>query len=130
MKYYLEIKAQKSVGSNRYGFGGPDCYVAVQCVPDDQTALRVLNRRFAGDRIFKRYFVAPLPVAALWKPATGAAGAAARAAGGRHGGGALSHAMPTHVPQAVVAIGDCANLRPIFVQRHGRPSTCTSAASA
>jgi hypothetical protein len=31
-------------------------------------------------RIFKRYFVAPLPVAALWKPATGAAGAAARAA--------------------------------------------------
>jgi hypothetical protein len=34
------------------------------------------------DRIFKRYFVAPLPVAALWKPAIGAAGAAARAAGG------------------------------------------------
>ena len=31
-------------------------------------------------RIFKRYFVALLPVAALWKPATGAAGAAARAA--------------------------------------------------
>jgi hypothetical protein len=25
-------------------------------------------------RIFKRYFVAPLPVAARWKPATGAAG--------------------------------------------------------
>jgi hypothetical protein len=31
-------------------------------------------------RIFKRYFGALLPVAALWKPATGAAGAAARAA--------------------------------------------------
>jgi hypothetical protein len=29
----------------------------------------------------QRYFVAPLPVAARWKPATGAAGAAARAAG-------------------------------------------------
>ncbi len=32
--------------------------------------------------IFKRYFSAPLPVAALWKPAAGAAGAAARVARG------------------------------------------------
>ena len=38
-------------------------------------------RSMAKVLIFKRYFVAPLPVTALWKPATGAAGAAARAAG-------------------------------------------------
>jgi hypothetical protein len=37
---------------------------------------------FERCRIFKRYFVAPLPVAALWKPATGAAGAVAHAAKG------------------------------------------------
>jgi hypothetical protein len=41
-----------------------------------------LHRAQTTYRIFKRYFVTPLPVAALWKPATGAAGAAARAAGG------------------------------------------------
>src|SRR5688572_20111802 len=48
--------------------------------------MRVSPTMGGVDRIFKRYFVAPLPVAALWKPATGAAGAAARAAGGSGAG--------------------------------------------
>ena len=31
--YHLEIRSQHSVGKNANGFGGPDTYVAVQCVP-------------------------------------------------------------------------------------------------
>ena len=46
-----------------------------------------------------KLFAAPLPVAALWKPATGAAGAAGRAAGGgaaRGGAEGCLHVMLTY----------------------------------
>jgi hypothetical protein len=33
MKYYLETRAQK-VKTGKSGFGGPNTYVCVQCVPD------------------------------------------------------------------------------------------------
>jgi hypothetical protein len=60
-----------------------------RCIPS--VMLRSTSQSLV-DRIFTRYFVAPLPVAARWKPATGAAGAAARAAGGG-GAGAAPNAL-------------------------------------
>jgi hypothetical protein len=53
--------------------------------------------------MFKRYLVALLPVATLWQPATGAAGAAARAAGGGAEGLAPRSIQSQH--KATCAIG-------------------------
>lgn len=47
---YVEIRSQHSVGSSGGRFGGPDTYVTVQVVPDDQTRLRALNQQHARTR--------------------------------------------------------------------------------
>ena len=53
----IEVRSQKSVGSSSGKFGGPDCYVAVQIVPDGVTPLRNLNRIVAEKRgITLKYF--------------------------------------------------------------------------
>lgn len=46
---YVEIRGQHSVGGSR-GFGGPDTYVTVQYVPDNQMPLRSLQARAAQNR--------------------------------------------------------------------------------
>lgn len=53
MKYLLTIRSQHSVGSSAHMFGGPDTYVAVQCVPDDVVPLAVLNSKLATKRGIK-----------------------------------------------------------------------------
>lgn len=47
MQYILEIKSQKSVGSGPNTSGGPDRYVAVQCVPEGVPPLKSLQERAA-----------------------------------------------------------------------------------
>lgn len=57
MKAYVEVRSQKSVGSSRGGFGGPDRYVAVQIVPDGVEPLGCLNPHVAKKRgIEIKYF--------------------------------------------------------------------------
>ena len=52
----VEVKRQHSIGSCS-GFGGPNCYVAVQIVPDGVKPLLQLNKRVANHRGIKiRYF--------------------------------------------------------------------------
>lgn len=53
MQYWLEERKQKSRGSSRNRFGGPDMYVAVQVVPDDEIPLIRLDAKAAERRGIK-----------------------------------------------------------------------------
>lgn len=55
--YHLESKSQHSNGGGYHRFGGPDTYVAVQCVPPGAIPLASLQRHAAQCRgISIKYF--------------------------------------------------------------------------
>ena len=50
MQYWLEERKQKSRGKSKNRFGGPDAYIAVQVVPDDEIPLIRLDAKAAKRR--------------------------------------------------------------------------------
>jgi len=56
-KAYVEVRSQKSRGSSREVFGGPDTYVTVQVVPEGQMRLLCLNHRVAESRGIELIYV-------------------------------------------------------------------------